>query len=1396
MANYVSGSVSVLVKPVLKGWHGDLRKQLSGGGLEAVGRDISEEILNPVKKALPKALPKDALVKQARDLGDSVGQSIGRGIQGASSFVTTNLTRVVKGAALAAGAAVVGIMGYSLKKGWDRLVAIDDARAKLTGLGHDAKTVQQVMDDALAAVKGTAFGLGDASSVAATLVAAGIEPGKELEKTLSLVGDTATIAGMDLESMGLIWSSVMSRGKLQGDDAMQLMSAGIPVYQMVADHLGITSAEAQKLGEQGLITADIFQAAMEGGVGGAAQAAGNTVSGAIKNMGAAFGRFGAQILEGIFPYISPALTAITEKVDELAAHVAPLAAAFSEKLVEGIKQFIAGFKSSEDGLDGWAAKGQKVREIMEAIGNAAIWVWDHGLKQLVGFIANNFVPIMTAVIGVATTVGLMFSNGILAKGIVAIGSLITGAFSAGGAGGVLGAFFKGIIDGLRKVAPLFDKFVKYLPTLGKWLSKAKIFLNPWVAGIALVVGAIALFMTKTEAGRQITSEVVEYMKKAWGGLTDAFTVVADKVSEFFSLFKEYSQKFVDWFQENMVGPLQEAWGKISDAILGFWNNGIKPAFAILADSFRNIGETIMNFVSKYLPGLGEGGMSMSEMFEAAFEKIKVAVSAVVGFFTEYVVPVIVKVFEYLSGAVKIAATAIGKYLELIVAFLFNVVLPAVIWVFQTILIPLFWVIVDVVKVAIGIVIAIIQGLVWFWQNVLQPAAMWLWHNVIVPVFNGIVSAVRIAIGVVTAIINGLVWFWQNVLSPVLTWLWGVFKTVWDGIMIAVAVVVTAVLVYIDLLKWYFNNVIAPVAIWLWKNVFVPVWNGIKAAIGAVVAWFRDTAWPILSAVINWIRTKFEQFKLGLSIIWNAIKNNVINPVVTWFQNTAWPLISGVINKLKAGFQSMKDRLKVIWDAVRNNVINPIVSWFQNTAWPLISGVIEKLKAGFQSMKDRLKTIWDGVKNNAIAPVANWLSDTLQPKIEGVTDNIKKAFDVMKDGVKKAWDGIKSAARTPAEFVVEDVYDKTIKETFNGVAEKLGIKTRLPNAKLGFATGGVLPGYTPGRDVHQFYSPTGGRLDLSGGEAIMRPEFTRAVGGAAGVAELNRRARRGEAFAGGGVWGKIKGVSGDAWDWLTDKASTVAEALSDPLGVLTKLASKAVGLVPGGGMVRELVQKAGTNAAEQGGQWLKDQLFNSEVGAGSVPQAGAGSGGWGKASNAAAALGLRMTSATRRGARTAGSGSVSMHALGRARDYAGSASAMRAFFNAMDSAPYPTELLYSPMGARNIHRGGRRYANTGATKRNHYDHVHVAFKDGGIMPELHDKGGVLQPGLSLISNQSRKPEAILSDSQWQTAHAAMSRQADSRTTTINQYIRDTDATANRIADEVSWGLRRAEIRGRF
>jgi len=80
---------------------------------------------------------------------------------------------------------------------------------------------------------------------------------------------------------------------------------------------------------------------------------------------------------------------------------------------------------------------------------------------------------------------------------------------------------------------------------------------------------------------------------------------------------------------------------------------------------------------------------------------------------------------------------------------------------------------------------------------------------------------------------------------------------------------------------------------------------------------------------------------------------------------------------------------------------------------------------------------------------------------------------------------------------------------------------------GYYNGGIYPGYTPGRDI--------GYIGISGGEAIMRPEWTRAVGPDF-VNRMNAIARSGDVsavqaamrrymggFASGGVAGAYRGA---------------------------------------------------------------------------------------------------------------------------------------------------------------------------------------------------------------------------------------------------------------------------------
>lgn len=109
-------------------------------------------------------------------------------------------------------------------------------------------------------------------------------------------------------------------------------------------------------------------------------------------------------------------------------------------------------------------------------------------------------------------------------------------------------------------------------------------------------------------------------------------------------------------------------------------------------------------------------------------------------------------------------------------------------------------------------------------------------------------------------------------------------------------------------------------------------------------------------------------------------------------------------------------------------------------------------------------------------------------------------------------------------------EANLRASMNYAIRRYGSLPSAYNRAGGYASGGVLPGFTPGRDVHHFFSSTGGALSLSGGESIMVPEWTAMQGGPAAVERMNRAARAGrasvarsgvQAFADGGTyWGPI------------------------------------------------------------------------------------------------------------------------------------------------------------------------------------------------------------------------------------------------------------------------------------
>lgn len=263
---------------------------------------------------------------------DKKGTAAGAGFIG-------GLTGGLVGPALQLGGKLVDALATPLTKGFDRLVNLDNATAKLEGLGHSAESVQTIMDSALGAVRGTAFGLDEAAGVAASAVAAGVKPGQELQRTLSLVADASTIAGTSMGDMGSIFNKVAGTGKIQGEVIAQLGERGIPILQLLADEMGVSAEEVGKLAAAGEIDFARFQNAMEAGMGGAALKSGETFQGAMANMQASLGRIGAGFLGPLFEELAPTITALTSAMGPLEGVAATLGEKFGDFLVPVLETF-------------------------------------------------------------------------------------------------------------------------------------------------------------------------------------------------------------------------------------------------------------------------------------------------------------------------------------------------------------------------------------------------------------------------------------------------------------------------------------------------------------------------------------------------------------------------------------------------------------------------------------------------------------------------------------------------------------------------------------------------------------------------------------------------------------------------------------------------------------------------------------------------------------------------------------------------------------------------------------------------------------------------------------------------------------------------------------------------
>ena len=596
------------------------------------------------------------------DIGDAVSKASRKGSNTLISKIGGAFGKIGKVGTGAIATIAGGITALAAKGGFTRALNIENAQAKLKGLGHDSASVTEIMNDALASVKGTAFGLGDAATVAASLSASGVKEGGELTKVLKTVADTAQISGRSLTDIGTIFGSVAARGKLQGDDMLQLMSSGIPVLQMLGKHLNKTSAEVSDMVSDGKIDFQTFADAMQEGLGGAAQSAGTTFTGALANVKAALSRLGETAatpvlngLRGLFNQAIPLIDSFTAAVKPTLEKVGaglqkgleqaiPTAAAFFDKLGKSqtVQQFASYLASLKDDL----------KELGSSLSGAAGAVWNviseplselyNQAKGQLPTIADGFKTLLHAVSGLLDYVSAHADAIIpLAKGITAfvLASKGIGAVSAGFK--ALPAALDGIsrsATGITTAAKGISGFVNLATDLGgigpalkatagnfgivqtavgtfktvttaartTWgLFTGLLAANPFVlviAGITAVVAALTWFFTQTETGKRLWNSFATWFTGIWNQISTACQPALQAIGTFITQTMSQIQQI--W---------QTGWTLITTILQNVWNT-IGPIIMI---ALTAIITGIQTFITTITPLLHAGIQNIQTIFQTA-----------------------------------------------------------------------------------------------------------------------------------------------------------------------------------------------------------------------------------------------------------------------------------------------------------------------------------------------------------------------------------------------------------------------------------------------------------------------------------------------------------------------------------------------------------------------------------------------------------------------------------------------------------------------------------------------------------------------------------------------------------------------------------------------------------
>lgn len=175
--------------------------------------------------------------------------------------------------------------------------------------------------------------------------------------------------------------------------------------------------------------------------------------------------------------------------------------------------------------------------------------------------------------------------------------------------------------------------------------------------------------------------------------------------------------------------------------------------------------------------------------------------------------------------------------------------------------------------------------------------------------------------------------------------------------------------------------------------------------------FRNKVIAIWSKVKTIFVTVFTAIKTAASVIWNAIKDNIIKPVTNAY-NSAVLIFNKFKSKTSEIWNAIKSTTIRVWSAIRTSV-----STVARTIQSAITGAWNKIKSITSS-------VWKAVRTAITAPIT-----AARSVVNSVVNGIKSvmSFSGISGKVRSAFNAVKSAITSPIQ---------SAKDTLKGIVDKI------------------------------------------------------------------------------------------------------------------------------------------------------------------------------------------------------------------------------------------------------------------------------------------------------------------------------------------------------------------------